>query len=100
MNNKVTIEIGSNADKIKLIKEIEKRILTSFIFSLAQMEEQLGFLWGEELENDSQMSEEQKRFDLIYEGIRKRVLDNGHKQLRHLLDEINYYNITRIKGYE
>lgn len=63
-------------------KEIKTRIMTSFIYAIAQMEDIFGDLWKHDEEDDSKLTEKELFYDELYEKFRKRVLDNGNLQIR------------------
>ena len=81
-----------------LLKGAKKKIQTTMIGSLSDIEEFFGFLWGfGEAETD--LSEDQKHMKCIYEDIRAKILDRGNTQIRDLeLDFINY-EVSRKKYY-
>jgi hypothetical protein len=81
-----------------LLKNAKKKIQTTMIGSLSDIEEFLGFLWGFG-ENENSLSEDQKQMKCIYEDIRAKILDRGNTQIRDLeLDFINY-EVSRKKYY-
>lgn len=63
-------------------KEIKTRIMTAFIYSIAQMEDLFGELWKHNEEDESKLTEKDMYYDELYEKFRKRVLDNGNLQIR------------------
>lgn len=61
--------------------EADKRIRTAFIYAIAEIEKEFGYLWGEEKEEGATSPEE----DIFYEkfmNLRKRILDKGNLQIR------------------
>jgi hypothetical protein len=81
-----------------LLKHAKKKIQTTMIGSLSDIESFLGFLWGFG-EADSQLSEEQKHMKEIYEEVRAKILDRGNTQIRDLELEFINYEISRKKYY-
>lgn len=75
-----------------VIAEINrKRINSSFIYPVAQLEEIFGYLWGEQKdENEPLTPEEQVMFDKFILW-RKKVLDYGNQQIRIARNEIYKY---------
>lgn len=67
--------------ELRLCEMITKRITTSFIFALSEMESNLGFLWGHGKDEDN-LTENEQEYRQIYNDIRKRILDNGNNQIR------------------
>lgn len=64
-----------------------KRVMTAFMFAVAELEKDFGELWGEHLMNDdnfdeSKLTPEQaKKYEMFLEW-RKKIMDFGHKQIR------------------
>jgi hypothetical protein len=81
-----------------LLKNAKKKIQTTMIGSLSDIEEYFGFLWGFG-EAEASLSEQQKQMKCIYEDIRAKILDRGNTQIRELeLDFINY-DVSRKKYF-
>lgn len=66
----------------EFIEEIETLFKTTFIFPVAQLEDIMGDLWGIEKDNEEDLTEEEKKYDELFEEWRNSVLDNGNKQIR------------------
>jgi len=62
-------------DKDKLLQNIEKRLKTTMIGSLAKFEENFAYLW----ENDTINREE---YEDLWEETRNEILNNGNNQIR------------------
>lgn len=77
----------------ELSVKISKRVKSSFIYPIAQLEEIFGDLWGEfKDEKEPLTPEEQKMFDLFCRW-RKSVLDYGNREIR--LAENDIYKTLR-----
>jgi hypothetical protein len=79
--------------KNRLIQNIEKKIRTTIIGTLARCEDQFGYLWGHGLEYNN-LTTDQKRFRLIWEDLRTDILNHGNSQLRAAIEELSQYTIT------
>ena len=81
-------DLEKNDLKIRLVKFLK----TSFIFPLAEIESEFGFLWDHDSDSE-EITEEQSEFEERYERFRKRVLDNGNNQIRFLEKLIDKYDV-------
>ncbi len=81
--------------KDRLFKIASKKIKTTMIGALSTLEENLGFLWGHE--SDEDISPEQQHMKTIFEQVRSDILDKGNPQIRNLEAEFNYYDITWLR---
>ena len=81
--------------KDRLFKIASKKIKTTMIGALSTLEENLGFLWGHETDED--ISPEQQHMKTIFEQVRSDILDKGNTQIRNLEAEFNYYDITWLR---
>jgi len=64
-----------------LNKQITTRITTSFIFALSEIEQKLGFLWGQGKRED-ELTEDELEYRKIFNDLRKSILDMGNYQVR------------------
>lgn len=80
-----------------LLKQAKKKIQTTMIGSLSDIENHFGFLWG--FGDDSELSEEQKHMKEIFEEVRAKILDRGNTQIRDIELEFVNYEISRKKFY-
>lgn len=71
-------------DKNNIINEIEKRLKTTMIGSLAQFEKYFGYLW----ENDHANRE---KYEDLWETTRNNILNNGNHQTRLALKALGEY---------
>lgn len=81
-----------NNSKKRLIKAIEKKAKTSMIGTLARCEENLGFLWGHDLDEE-ELTREQLKYADIWENLRTEILNHCNSQLRAMIEEISQYTI-------
>lgn len=83
----------------KLIDNIYKKFQTTMIGAIARFEDNFGYLW----DNDSK---EADRFADIWEYTRNSILNNGNKQARAAIEDINdffqstKYNIQNKYNYK
>lgn len=81
-----------------LLKQAKKKIQTTMIGSLSDIENYFGFLWGFGDEG-TELSEEQKHMKEIFEEVRAKILDRGNTQIRDIELEFVNYEISRKKFY-
>ena len=81
-----------------LLKGAKKKIQTTMIGSLSDIENYFGFLWGFGDDN-TELSEEQKHMKDIFEEVRAKILDKGNTQIRDIELEFVNYEISRKKFY-
>jgi len=81
-----------------LLKHAKKKIQTTMIGSLSDVESFFGFLWGFGT-SDLELTEEQKHMKSIYEEVRAKILDRGNTQIRDLELEFINYEISRKKYF-
>lgn len=77
--------------KKRLINNIDKKIKTTMIGSLAVFEKYFGSLWGH---GERSLTEEQKHFRELWEEARTDILNNGNTQMRIAQEEIAQYSMT------
>lgn len=78
--------------------ELTKRVQAAFIFPIAEVEEAWGNQWGINKGEDEPLTPEEQAAEDVFELWRKKVLDNGHHQLRLLIKEIE--RIWDAKGLD
>ena len=88
MDRKLILEQRS---KIRLKKDVKKKIETTMIGALASVENHFGGLWGHDSPDPTA---EQARFKEIYEELRSEILDKGNAQIRTSESEIENYDVT------
>ena len=69
------------------------------IGALSTIEASFGFLWGFSLEEEPDITPEQRHLKNIYEDARAQILDRGNTQIRNLEIEFADYEINRKKHY-
>jgi phenylalanyl-tRNA synthetase alpha subunit len=74
----------------RLANIIETKIRTSFIASLARFEEEFGHLWGH---TKQELTDQEKEWRLVWEEVRKSILNTGNNQIRNMRKEMDYYSI-------
>lgn len=80
-----------------LLRHAKKKIQTTMIGSLSDIENYFGFLWG--FGDSSELSEEQKHMKEIFEEVRAKILDRGNTQIRDIELEFVNYEINRKKFF-
>jgi len=77
----------------RLFKIISTKLRTSFIGSLSAFEESFGHLWGHLLQ-ESELTDNQKKWKRLWENTRTMVLNNGNHQIRSVENELSQYDIS------
>lgn len=70
--------------KEELMRDIETRLKTTMIGSIAQFEKYFGYLW----ENDSNHRE---KYEDLWEEARNNILNNGNHQIRLAMRDLSDY---------
>lgn len=83
--------------KERLKKNLSTKFQTTMIFPLAAFESAFGFLWKHNEPYES-LTEDEKWYRDAYEDMRQGVLDNGNRQLRNAVSELENYEIV-LKRY-
>lgn len=76
-------------NKVELEREVVKKITTTMIGSISDIEEIFGFLW------DGQDSKEKVKMRQLFEKLREKVLDRGNNQIRSIKKTLENYEIRR-----
>lgn len=71
-----------------------KRMQTIMIGALASIEKYFGDLWGQN--EDGELTEQQKKFDELYEFLRTEILDKGNHQIRLFNDDLENYDVDML----
>lgn len=86
-------ELDNQKDRLfakeTLNKQVKTSVMTAAIFCLQQVEDVFGDLWGETVEDEKLLTDEQRKFDEKWEMVRNRILDNMNKQIRIAHNNIN-----------
>lgn len=77
--------------KDRLTKIGSKQIRTTMIGALAAIEKKFGHLWNH---LGVPETEEEKQYKLVYDELRKDILDKGNQQIHNFTQEINQYQIV------
>jgi len=77
---------------------VKKKFATTFIHALDTFEKSFGHHWGFG-KPDNQLSDLEKTNKVIWDMVRKSILDNGNHQCRALLSELDLHNIDFV-GYK
>lgn len=77
-----------NNDQNEILKNIETRLKTTMIGSLAKVEEYFGHLWEEDNNN-------RLEYERLWDQTRNAILNNGNNQIRLALDELEEYFLDR-----
>lgn len=91
-------EIVANSTRCRLKGIVEKKMQTCFIFSIAEIESVFGpSLWGFGLSEDS-LTETQRNNRIIWDRVRKSILDKGNAQIRSVFSELDLHEL-KFLGY-
>ena len=77
--------------KMRLKKDVKKKIETTMIGALASVEKYFGTLWGHDSPDPTP---EQVKLKEVYEDLRSEILDKGNTQIRNSESEIENYDVT------
>lgn len=80
------------ADNNELIEHIQKSCKTIFVGAISKIEKHFGSLWSEDKDLDeSQMTEDQKKWYNIFMNAREEIFDQGNKQLNKIVKGVNEF---------
>ena len=82
-------------DRYNLFKEISKKMTTTSIGDLAQVEAFFGVIWGHG-KPDHTLTDIEKEWKQVWELCRKAMLDHGNKQIRLIQTLLNSYNVVKV----
>jgi hypothetical protein len=77
----------------RLRKNMETKIRTTMIGSLALVEQKFSSLWGQGKPRN-QLTDAELAWETIKDELRTEILNNGNNQLRAAIAEINQYDVT------
>lgn len=83
--------------KGRLKKISNKKFTTCFVFAISEFERIFGLLWGHGLPEDK-LDEDHRANKILWDLVRKRILDKGNIQSRALGMEIDLHKIE-FRGY-
>lgn len=75
---------------------LTKRFQTTMIGALFEFEQNFGYLWGQD-KDDNSLTEQEERFRLKWENTRNQILNNGNNQLRKCLSDLNKTQGNHVK---
>ncbi len=81
-----------DVSKNQLHNQIKKKLETSFIGALSQVEMNFGDLWGHGLSED-ELTSEQLAYRELWDICRSAILDNGNNQVRAIQNELKQYTV-------
>jgi len=81
--------------KQRLLRNIQRKLNTTFIGSLSKFEVAFGELWGHG-KDVSELTETEQSFREAWEQCRTSVLDNGNSQARGVVSELNEYEVIWV----
>ena len=93
--NKVKSSNHRKRSKDRLIKSVSKRIETTMIASLDNIEKIFGKLWGLGSKNQTQ---KEKEFEVLWQILRSAILDKGNAQIAFFKKDMDMYEIE-FNGY-
>jgi len=76
--------MDSNIEKL-----ISKRFQTTMIGALYQFEKNFGYLWGIDIDNDDDLTDNQLDMREIWDYTRNSILNNGNNQLRKVIHDLD-----------
>ncbi len=78
--------------KKRLMSNIDRKFRTTMIGSIAAMEEDFGYLWGQDLA-PKDLNTSQTEWRKVWAKVRSKILDKGNSNLRAAQNEISQYTI-------
>jgi len=108
MDPQEMLHLANNANKIllqsqkerydkqsleRLISILKKKMNTIMIGGISDFEAVFGFIWGAGKEY-RELSKEQKEFRVLWDAVRKKLLDKGNDQIRAAEAELCQYSVT------
>lgn len=89
--------VKENMDRLRYF--VEKRIQTTMIGALARVEDNLGFLWGIDKEDNLPLTPEEEKFANIWDFTRNQILNQGNTQIRNLKEDFDKWGPGCHKSY-
>lgn len=77
--------------KLRLKKDVKKKIETTMIGALASIEKFFGSFWGH---NEESKTPEHAAIKEVYEELRSEILDKGNMQIKNSELDIENYDVT------
>ena len=88
-------EIHEQKSKVRLSRNMKKKIQTTMIGALSSIEKHFGFLW----EHEGISEEKKQEMRNLFNDLRSDVLDKGNHQLRNVDAELANYTVVADKDY-
>ena len=83
-----------NKQAKKVLEElVRKSIMTTMIHAICEWENTFGHLCNIDEEDETKLTEAEKKYDELFEVWRKSVLDRGNEQGRRLLVLLDSFNV-------
>lgn len=79
----------NKSSRKSIIHQLAKRFETTIIGSLARIENNFGYLWNHN--SDKELTEQQQKFEDLWEFTRTSILNHGNKQMREAIDDVLQY---------
>lgn len=79
-----------DASRDRLVKIIEKKIMTAGVGAIAAFEEEFGHLWGM---GETVLTDRHKKWKEVWEDVRNRILNRTNDQARAINNEIKQYTV-------
>lgn len=78
---------------LELAKNVKRAITTTFIGAIAELEKNIGYLWGH---GKTELTENEKKWLAVWENVRNNILDIGNGQCRIMDREFEKYNVKYV----
>lgn len=75
---------------------LTKRFQTTMIGALFKFEQNFGYLWGQD-KDDEKLTQNEEKFRSKWEDTRNEILNNGNNQLRKCLADLEKTQSNNIK---
>lgn len=85
----------ASESKKKLQEKIEKQMTSIMVGSLNAIELEMGFLWGH---NERETSEVQESIKQLYEKVRGAIFDKGNSEIKKMRTEMDKYDVGCHQG--
>jgi hypothetical protein len=89
---KIKEERHRNMSYDSLKERVVNRLKTTMIGAISSIEDKLGFLWGH---NEDDLDEQQLKIKVIFDELRKEILDKGNNQIRGIDSDLLNYDIIK-----
>jgi hypothetical protein len=74
---------------------LSKRFQTTMIGAIYEFEENFGYLWGHQKDNQD-LTKQEENFRLKWENTRNQILNNGNNQLRKCIKDLGDHSSTKF----